>query len=183
MDNPDALLEELTGFQPKQSAPLETAENRAGGIQRVHYHHDAMIDLIIANPTLSQGEIAAHFNMTEPWISRVINSDSFQARLAERKKDLVDPGILQSVNERMNVMVHKSLEIIQDKLEKSRSVDVAFKAAELATKALGFGARNPNVVVQNSFVVALPEKAPNQDAWADRYAAAPAGLKQLANGT
>lgn len=148
------------------SEPLAGTESAAKSITRVKYTHDAMIDLIIQNPGVPQGVIARHFNYTETWVSRVLNSDAFQARLAVRKEDLVDPSIILTVEEKFKTLANRSLDIIQEKLEQTKSVDVAFKGLELATKALGYGARKENVNVQQNFVVAMPAQIDDAKTWA-----------------
>ena len=49
--------------------PLMGTESAAGAIQRVKYTHDALIDMIIANPAVSQGQLATQFgiNVTQAW--------------------------------------------------------------------------------------------------------------------
>lgn len=153
-----------------QSAPLIGTESAANALARVKYSHDAMIDLLIANPAISQGEIAKEFGYTQAWISRVMNSDAFLARLAERKRDLVDPAIAFSLDEKFRALADQSLDIIQEKLAVTRNPDTALKALELAGKALGYGARQQNLNVQQNFVVALPGKAASAQDWAGQYA-------------
>lgn len=149
------------------STPLAGTVSAANALQRVHFSHDAMIDLIVAQPMISQGEIAKTFGYTESWVSRVINSDSFQARLAIRKDEVVDPLIKQNFEERVQGLAAMSLDIITKKLEATQSMDGALKTFELTTKALGMGARDRSVNVQQNFVVALPAKATNQQEWAE----------------
>jgi len=151
------------------SEPLLGTESAANALVRVRYSHDAMIDILIANPTISQNELAKCFGYTVPWVSRVCCSDAFQARLAERKGDLVDPTIKMTLDEKFNALATKSLDIVMDKLCAVQSVDLAMKALELSTKALGLGARSANVNVQNSFVVALPGKAQTAEDWAKAH--------------
>ena len=86
------------------SVPLIGTESAAGALARVKFSHDAMIDVIIANPTVSQGEIAKHFGYTQAWVSRIMNSDAFLARLALRKEDLVDPSIALSIDEKLRAV-------------------------------------------------------------------------------
>lgn len=151
------------------SAPLQGTESAANAVARVNYTHDAMIDLIIANPAISQNELAKHFGYSVPWLSRIRNSDAFLARLAERKKDIVDPGVIASVEEKLRAIVDKSAEIILDKLEKTQSADLALKALDLGGKLAGYGARQSGPVVQNNFVVALPPKATSEQGWAAQH--------------
>lgn len=146
------------------SLPLEGTQSAALAINRVHYTHDAMIDLMIANPIMSQGELAGYFGYTQAWVSRIINSDAFLARLALRKEDLVDPVLVATIEEKLRAVASKSLDVVLEKLTLSGNADLALKAAELSTKALGFGART-NTIMQNNFVVALPPKLNNPQEW------------------
>lgn len=151
------------------STPLQGTESAANAITRVKYSHDAMIDLIIASPMISQAAIAKHFGYTQPWVSRIFNSDAFQARLAERKTELVDPTIALTIDEKLKAVADKSLDVVLEKLNLSPTFDMAVKAAELTSKALGYGARDRGGVVQNNFVVALPGKAESAQSWMERH--------------
>ena len=148
------------------SERLVGTESAAGAIARVKYSHDAMIDLIIANPAVSQNQIAAHFGYSVPWVSRVMNSDAFLTRLAVRKSDLVDPIITFSLEEKFKALADKSLDVVLEKLTVTGSAELGLKALEITAKALGYGARQQNLNVQQNFVVALPAKAESAESWA-----------------
>lgn len=152
------------------SAPLLGTESAALAIDRVKYSHDAMIDMIIANPGVHQNALAKHFGYTAAWVSRIINSDAFQARLAVRKADIVDPSLVMSVEERLNTLADRSLTILHEKLELTQNPDMALKAADLSLRALGYGARQANVAIQQNFVVAMPAKATSGAEWAQQQA-------------
>jgi hypothetical protein len=109
-------------------------------VKKVSYTHDAMIDLIIGNPTISQNELAVIFGYTPGWVSLVMSSDAFRARLESRKADLVDPTILMSLEEKFKALAEKSLEVLRKKLENPNVSDnLAISAANLAAKSLGLG--------------------------------------------
>lgn len=145
---------------------LKGTESAANAIQRVRYSHDAMIDVLIANPSITQNEIAKHFNYSVAWVSRIFSSDAFQARLAARRDEVVNPVIAQSVEDRIKGLAMQSLDILEEKLAATRSADLAMKAFELSTKAAGYGARQQNVAVQQNFVVNLPNKIESAQDWA-----------------
>lgn len=147
------------------------------GIAKVRYSHDAMIDLIIAEPSVTQNALAECFDRTPGWISQVINSDAFQARLAERKEQLVDPVLVASIRDRLNAVAARSLELVAEKLNaplagQMVSEDFLLKSAKMATDALGYGARAPtggqttNVAV----VVQVPNKIPDAREWVTVHA-------------
>lgn len=161
------------GFQPSQSPPLVGTESAAGAIARVKYSHDAMIDLMIENPAISQGELAAKFGYTQAWVSRICNSDAFLARLAQRKADLIDPTVAASIEEKLRALASASLDVVLEKVTLTRNPDLALNAAKLSTTALGFGARQQNVAIQQNFVVPLPAKAESAADWGAAYAPKP----------
>ncbi len=144
-------------------------EEKKQAIAKIRYSHDAMIDQIVANPWVSQGELAQMFGYTEGWVSQVIASDAFQGRLAERKDALIDPTIRATLEERFKAMANSSLQILLSRLNDPNnkvSDETALKAAEIAAKALGMGVKSTKVEVNNSFVVAVPQKAASTADWA-----------------
>lgn len=132
----DTLMEEASG---------ETvADVIRAPIAKMNYSHKAMADLIIANPGISQNSLAAHFGYSASWVSTVMSSDAFQAYLATRSEELVDPTVRASVKERFEGMVNRSLAILNEKLSKPASLvsdSFALRSFELATRAAGYGAR------------------------------------------
>lgn len=133
-------------------------------INNLSYTHDAMVDLILAQPMISQGEIARHFGYTESWVSLVVRSDSFREGLAARKGELMDPILKAHLDERINALAHRSIDVLMEQLDMKANPDIALKALELSTRAKGYGAGvNVNV---NNFVVAMPQKAVDSDSWA-----------------
>ena len=164
------------------SAPLEGTASAATAIARVKYSHDAMIDLIIANPAISQGMLAQEFGYTQAWVSRIMNSDAFQARLAIRKADIVDPSLVLTIDEKLKALASKSLDVVLERLAVTQNPDTALKALEITSKALGYGARQQNLNVQQNFVVALPPKAVNAAEWAAAHGPQSMVLEHTSNG-
>jgi hypothetical protein len=143
-------------------------------IQKVRYSHDAMIDMIVGNPWISQGELARNFGYTEGWVSQVIASDAFQARLAQRKNDLIDPHLRATIDERFKGLVVRSIEILMRKLDAPTgqvSDELALKALEVASKAAGYGAKSAQVQVNTQFVVQVPGKSASSADWEREHGA------------
>lgn len=148
--------------------PLDTTAFSAKILKKTRYTHDAMIDQIIANPGVSEIELGELFGYSKQWVSRLMCSDAFQARLALRKEEIVDPKLTASVEERLRGAAMKSLEIIMDNMEANPTLGTALKVAELTLKAGAYGAR-PQAIVNNSFVVALPPIIPKETDWEKKY--------------
>lgn len=98
-----------------------------------------MIDLIIREPTVSMAELGTLFGYSAGWVSRVVASDAFQARLEQRKAKLVDPHVAQSLNERLTGVVIHSVDLISQKLGDEQSAAFAMDALGVASAALGMG--------------------------------------------
>lgn len=103
---------------------------------RLKYTHEAMIDLILAEPTVSNKELAEIFEYSEAWISHIRCSDSFQARIAERKALLVDPAIRRSIEDRLSGITVKAIDRIQEVLD-GPDASAAFALEALGVAATG----------------------------------------------
>lgn len=160
---------------------LSGTESGAKTITRVRYTHDAMIDVLIQHPWITQKALAQHFGYSEQWVSRIMCSDAFQARLALRKEELIDPTLLDTIETRFKALAMQSLDILAEKLALSKNPDTALKALDIAQKAMGFGARAQNVNVQQNFVVAMPEKSTSSADWAQEHSGAKSSGSLLAD--
>lgn len=112
-----------------------------GGIAKVGYTHEAMADLILANPSISQGELATHFKVTPGWISQILASDAFQAYIAERKEKIMDPLLRGAIEESMKGLVLQSMERLREKLAANPSDNLVMEVFKNSSRALGYGAR------------------------------------------
>lgn len=145
---------------------------RGGAIQKVRYTHDAMIDMIVGNPWVSQGELARTFGFTEGWVSQVIASDAFQARLAERRAEIIDPTLRATIEEKFKGLIERSYRVLMRKLEADKvSDETALKTLEIASRAAGYGAKTAQVNVQTNFVAVIPPKAASADDWVRQHGA------------
>ena len=100
------------------------------------YTHEAMIDLILAEPSVTSKELATLFGYSAAWVSRILASDSFQARLAARKAALIDPSITRRLDERFRAIAVQSTEVLQQRLDAEESASLAMDALAVATSAM-----------------------------------------------
>lgn len=152
------------------------------GLARLKYTHEAMADAILANPCIKPGELAILFNKSPSWMSYILHSDVFKAYLAKRKEELVDPVLKMSIDERLKAVSTRSLDLVMERLNQGVTANYALDVMKAATKALGYGARGPEVSVSNNFVVAMPTKAANPEDWAKNCAATGAPTVDLPSG-
>jgi hypothetical protein len=114
-------------------------------VRKLNYSHRAMIDLLLANPGMSQNDLAAHFGYSASWISTILCSDAFQAAFAARSAEVIDPMLAARVKVNFEAMVLRSEAILMEKLSQpatSVSDALALKAFELSTRAAGYGNRD-----------------------------------------
>lgn len=159
---------------PATFANFKADPSKHNAIQKVRYSHDAMIDMIVGNPWISQAELARNFGYTEGWVSQVIASDAFQAKLELRKSELIDPAIRATIEERFKGLIARSIEILMRKLDQPNSLitdELALKALEISSKAAGYGAKNANIGIQQNFVVQVPFKSGSSAEWNEQHGA------------
>jgi len=128
---------------------------------KVRYTHDAMIDMIIANPGVSQNRLAIEFGYTPAWVSTIMSSDAFKARLANRREEIVDPALLMTVEEKFKAVTERSLAVLAEKLAQPVSQipdNLALRAAELGAKAIGVGGHAPPPAVPADYLATLAER-------------------------
>jgi predicted transcriptional regulator len=138
-------------------AVLAAARAKSEGLKqpiaKVNYSHTAMIDLIIAQPGVSQNEIARYFGYTPAWISQVISSDAFQSALAKRREEIVDPLMRETVETQFKALVSRSLDILQQKLNRPALEipdNLALRTLEIASRAAGYGAKDDSPPQNNT---------------------------------
>ena len=106
------------------------------GLKRISYTHEAMIDLIIQRPDVTSKELAEVFGYSQAWVASILSSDSFAARLAQRRSALVDPIISNSLRERFGALAIRSVDVLQHKLDSEESASLALEAFGISTAAL-----------------------------------------------
>ena len=138
--------------------------------------HSAIIDQLLINPQITTKELARQTGYSRGWLTRILSSDAFQAKLAERTKLFIDPLVMAKIEDRLKGMTSMALEILEEKLEQTGSADLALNVLALTTKSLGYGAKQPLVAVQQSFIVHVPPKVVSSAAWAAQHSGRGIGL-------
>jgi hypothetical protein len=139
----DTLLQEFL------EAPTE-ARGARPQLAKIRYTHEDCVNCILANPGISQNELATRYGYSPAWMSVMINTDVFQGRLAARRSELIDPILQATLNERFKALTVRSLTVLQEKLERDSSMvpdRLALDAAALGAKALGLGGNAPQQVL------------------------------------
>jgi hypothetical protein len=125
---------------------LPAEQPRRPTIVKLNHHHEAIARWLLENPTRALKECAAHFGYTQAWLSCIIHSDAFQAKLRQMH-DEADAVVIMDVPSRLRGIAAAALDGIAEQ------VDHAVKdgngvlhrqflhdTAELTLKSLGYGA-------------------------------------------
>lgn len=124
--------------------------------------HEEMVDWLILNPTKPRSEMAKAFQVTQPWLSTIIHSDVFQAKLAAKKGIIFNNAIARPLQERLLGAAHIALDRLEEALVGVGDVEVFTKAVDMLAKATGnfrstqqSGPLSPpgSVFVQNNYSV------------------------------
>lgn len=119
-------------------------------IQKVSLSHEIVMDIMLARPMASLAELQKATGYTPGWLSRMIASDIFQARLKDRRQELTDPIIRSSLMERLKAVGIRSCEALLDKMDHDKNIPykVALEGAQLAVKLAGIevAARRPQPI-------------------------------------
>lgn len=110
------------------------------------YQYDAIIDLMIAEPNLYYADIAAKLGRSVVWVRYITNSDVFKSMLAKRQAEKAD--VLNSaLNHKLQGVALKSLELLQERLEKNPSAISTPQVMDISSKTLerlGYGVKPIN---------------------------------------
>ncbi|MFM6926976.1 MAG: hypothetical protein ACKOX6_00840 [Bdellovibrio sp.] len=158
----DAQFAELAQALHDDAMPAEEKAPRPQ-LMNVSHVHDAIMNWMIANPQRSLRECAQAFGYTQSWLSTMIHSNLFQARLKE-KQEAHFSGLSATLNEKLTVGADIGVTKLIEKLETSEDPKFIKETTTMMLDKLGFGAatrvagaQQVNAGnVQNNFYMASP---------------------------
>jgi hypothetical protein len=109
-------------------------------IKKVSWWHESIIEWMITNPEDSLGACAAFFNVSQSWLSTIINSDVFRERLAQQREAHF-ANTSRTVQEKVSGLADLSVEVLEERIQAEREsipLGIVRDAADLALKASGF---------------------------------------------
>lgn len=155
-------------------------------LQSLSITHEMVIDWLIANPGFGQMERCAKtFGCTRPWLSTLVHSDAFQAKLRDRKEQFFSEAIVP-LKDKIVGVADRAVEKLGDAVEETSDprmlLDVADKmlhklgyAPKVSTQPQGPGAvlntQNNYYAVSPELLAAAREKAKKGDLYGHRLAA------------
>jgi len=110
-------------------------------VKKVSYWHQSIVEWELDNPEQSMGDCARYFNVTEPWLSTIRNSDIFREYAAMRQDEHFD-NVSMGIVERVERVAGMSLEVLEERIDREREsigLNVVNDTASMALKALALG--------------------------------------------
>jgi hypothetical protein len=133
--------------------------------------YDQLVDILLMSPPgETQRALARRVGYSESWLSRIIASDAFQARLAERIEKDIEPERREafklrfaSIEEQARGLLLDSLQKLTARLEDPAGVpdQLVVKTVEVTSKLLGYGARRDEAPPRVEMHVHLEQLASN----------------------
>jgi hypothetical protein len=130
-------------------------------IKEVRPPHDAILDVMLANPWITLAELSRVTGYSISWLSQVKRSDCFVAKYNERRGD-IECGVMAGIQERLNDLTHLAIDKM-DKLLTTANLD-ADETIDAFDKVLHRNGYAPNTKTQqaplvqnNTFLVSAGE--------------------------
>jgi hypothetical protein len=152
-------LEDEHAARTQSSSPAPRVE-----LQNISHVHEAVMNWMIANPQRSMADCAREFGYTQSWLSTMVHSNLFQARLKE-KQDHVFADLAGTLNDKLAAGADIGVTKLIEKLEVSEDPKFIKETTNMMLDKLGFGAATRVAgagqvnagPVQNNFYMASPE--------------------------
>jgi len=100
--------------------------------------HDILIDWLIANPGRGQmTRCAAEFGFTNAWLSTLVHSDAFQAKLRDRKEEVFETVIVP-LRDKIVGVADRAVEKLGEELEETSDPRLLLDVADKMLHKLGY---------------------------------------------
>ena len=109
-------------------------------IKKMSWWHESIFEWMIQNPDKLLRECARDHNVTQGWLSSVINSDVFKDRFGIRRDEHF-ANVSRDTAERISGLADLSLDVLEERIDKGRDIiglGMVKETAEMALKALGY---------------------------------------------
>lgn len=85
-------------------------------VEKARYRYEGILRWLVANPHRTQGECAEELGYTQSWLSQIINSDMFQAKLREACEEA---GVvcIHTTQARLMAIAAKTLDVIEERID------------------------------------------------------------------
>lgn len=118
--------------------------------QKVSHRHEAIINYMVSNPTAKLGQVAVKFGMTQSWLSVLIHSSSFKAKLQARQETIFTEEVCATVEERLMGVASVATDRLLELVPRETDVRVITNAMDKTLKNLGYGQKTVGTPLQQN---------------------------------
>lgn len=155
------------------NAVLGEAGPGARGLKRMSHKHLSILEFMLANPEMPLYAVARHFDVSQPWLSQIVNSDIFRAALLEHSSETVT-----SLRVKLEALADVATERLLEKITDTTDGELIADVHKNTLRALGYGgSTRPQVNVQVNNVQYSPASPETIKEAQARWRAA--GVKEL----
>ncbi len=104
--------------------------------------HEGILNYLVTHPAVSRLEVAEAFGVTRCWLSTIIHSDVFQAKLRERQDEVFTEAIVAPIEQKLLGAAHMAAERMMELLPNTGDLREVSGAMDTALKNLGYGQRS-----------------------------------------
>lgn len=135
---PSGLLPPDEEFNAGNAGNAGNDENSENAIARLSYRHEAIMNWLVMNPHKKLRDCAEELNYSQTWLSQLIHSDIFQAKLQEKHAD-VFTEIAQNIPVKMRGLADLAIEKVTEVLERSEEPALIVDIFDKTLSRLGYG--------------------------------------------
>jgi hypothetical protein len=155
---PEDMISALSLEDIPEDPDFQPPEKGRFQLKSLSHTHDMVINWMLLNPDRSLRECADYFGYSQPWLSTLIHTDLFQARLKERQA-VVFAQIAQTVPEKLTALSDIATEKLTEAITKSEDSKFILDAFDKVMHRAGYAPASqknpagPGVQVTNVFTV------------------------------
>lgn len=117
-------------------------------LKDISHTHDMVMNWMLENPHRLLRDCAAYFGYTQAWLSSMIHTDAFQARLKEKQGDIFS-AIASDIPSRLNGLASLAIERLEEKLEVTNDGDFILDSFDKILHRAGYAPKKEAASLKN----------------------------------
>ena len=120
-----------------EQGQVRAEDPSAPGIKKMSIKHDAILDFMLANPLMAKREVAAHFGVSQPWLSCIIHSDAFQREYKAKGGEIFNLSVVP-MRQKLLAAADMAVDRVMDLIPLEGELKVAQATASMVLDRIGF---------------------------------------------
>lgn len=107
-------------------------------LTKVGHKHEAIMQWLLENPEAKLMDCAAHFQMTQTWLSIVIHSNAFQDAFQKYREDYYS-AVVADLPDKLNGLINLAVDKLSEKMETCEDPQWIANTTDKLLGRLGYG--------------------------------------------